>query len=683
MTTCRCGSIPLSLEAKRPGRNRGRWYFKCPTGTCSFFQWDDSPYPFIRHPVEAYAAAQPVTGIRLRPAFNFRKQVKDTDTTLTKNKVHVAFSVLSSSLIGIKAESNLTLDPVIENIKDIKWSNEYDQWTIPATVTSYNIAIGSFPTEVPNLLIEIDPIPPTLLDSIIEATLLEAQNESINRSGNMTDVEQRWSEFVESTTFRSLRYPILQKAVSTGIERGGRVLIGNENGIGSSESAFALAKVYQEEWPALLICRSFLQQTFMMEAKSQLGLTDDQIRIVNPKDNRTEMFNQNYIERKRKRPAVKAPSTKTKTKLHRSYKKKMAERLSNEDYQSSSSSGDDSDEEEKEIIEIEQKPVLFYIVDYELAAKRRKDIAAKEFKVIICTDSHYLKSWMHGESKFISQLLQQTKRAILTNPCAITALPVNLFTQIQSISPVAFPDFDSFSKRYCDCKSTVFGINYNGRSNKHEFDHVMETNIWYCPRLEDLKKELPDVVRRAITIKTKRSIELQRQVQTLCEESKNFENDLNDQIDLIQELHKKTSELKKDLLPDYLDYIRATFRRPKIAIAYYNVSMFDTMKTHFDSKQVKFTHLNCQEGSAEVCEEYNKSHSVQIILLDMTVEDLDISLYSVDLVYFVDLPFDMAKLCEFESFFKSKERKGPLSIEYLLAMNTVDDYLWPIVKTIE
>lgn len=59
--------------------------------------------------------------------------------------------------------------------------------------------------------------------------------------------------------------------------------------------------------------------------------------------------------------------------------------------------------------------------------------------------------------------------------------------------------------------------------------------------------------------------------------------------------------------------------------------MFDTMKTHFDSKQVKFTHLNCQEGSAEVCEEYNKSHSVQIILLDMTVEDLDISLYSVDL----------------------------------------------------
>lgn len=366
---------------------------QCPTGTCTFFQWDDSPFSFIRHPVEAYAAAQPISGIRLRPAFNFRKQVKDTDTTLTKNKVHVAFSVLSSSLIGIKAESNLTLDPVIENIKDIKWSNEYDQWTIPATVTSYNIAIGSLPTEVPNLLIEIDPIPPTMLDSIIEATLLEAHNESINQSGKMTEVERRWSEFVESNSFKLLRYPVLQKAVSLGIERGGRILIGNENGIGSVESALALAKVYEEDWPALLICPSFLQQSWKMEVINHLGLTDDQVRIVNPKDNRNEMFNQNYIERKRKEPEPKPIPNK---KRRRTYRQKMAERLSNEDYQSSSSSEDDSDQDESndEVVDIELKPVLFYIVDYELAAKRRKDISAKEFKVMICTDSHYLRSWM-------------------------------------------------------------------------------------------------------------------------------------------------------------------------------------------------------------------------------------------------------------------------------------------------
>ncbi|CAO3637792.1 unnamed protein product [Mucor hiemalis] len=513
-----------------------------------------------------------------------------------------------------------------------------------------------------------------MLDSIIEATLLEAHNESINQSGKMTEVERRWSEFVESNSFKLLRYPVLQKAVSLGIERGGRILIGNENGIGSVESALALAKVYEEDWPALLICPSFLQQSWKMEVINHLGLTDDQVRIVNPKDNRNEMFNQNYIERKRKEPEPKPIPNK---KRRRTYRQKMAERLSNEDYQSSSSSEDDSDQDESndEVMDIELKPVLFYIVDYELAAKRRKDISAKEFKVMICTDSHYLRSWMHGESKFISTFIQSTKRAILLSPCVRIALPVNLFTQVQSIAPVTFPDFDSFSKRYCDCKSTVFGINYNGRSNKYEFEHMMETNIWYCPRLEDLKKDLPEFVRKAVQIKTRRNIDLKRQVKTLCEESKSFNNDLNDQNDLVEELHKKTSELKKDFLPEYLDHIRVTFRRPKIAIAYYNINMFNVVKEHFDKKQLKFTNINSQEDSVKICEEFNQSHSVQFILLDMKVKDLDISLHSVDLVYFVELPFDMATLCEFESFFKSGERRGPLSIEYLIAIDTVGKYL--------
>lgn len=65
---------------------------------------------------------------------------------------------------------------------------------------------------------------------------------------------------------------------------------------------------------------------------------------------------------------------------------------------------------------------------------------------------------------------------------------------------------------------------------------MMETNIWYCPRLEELKKEFPDFVKQVVSIKLKKSIELKRQVETLCQESKNFDNDMNDQIELIKEL---------------------------------------------------------------------------------------------------------------------------------------------------
>lgn len=352
---------------------------------CNFFQWDDSSYSFIKHPTEAYAAAQPLNGQRMRPAFTIRNNSKDNKTTLTKNIVHVSFSLLSSQLIGLKTEANLTLDPVIEKIKDIKWSDEYNQWTIPATVTSYNIAIGSLPREVPNLQIEIDPIPTTILDGIIEATLLSAHNESVDRAGKMTEVETKWTEFVESATYKILRYPVLQKAVSTGIERGGRILIGNENGIGSIDSALALTKVYREDWPMLVICPSILCQSWKVEIRNFLGLTEEQINIVDPKIPGSEMFDQKYFERKRKFTQT------TKPKPQRSYRQKMKERLNNEDYESSSSK--ESEGETPESFDSGYKPVLCYIVDYELAAKRRKNISAKEFKFMLCADSHYLRSW--------------------------------------------------------------------------------------------------------------------------------------------------------------------------------------------------------------------------------------------------------------------------------------------------
>ncbi len=85
---------------------------------------------------------------------------------------------------------------------------------------------------------------------------------------------------------------------------------------------------------------------------------------------------------------------------------------------------------------------------------------------------------------------------------------------------------------------------------------------------------------------------------------------------------------------------------------YYNTCVFQGIKQYFDKKNIKFNTLIEGENHTDVCEKYNASHSVQFILLDMKMEDLSISLDSVDLAIFVELPFDMAKLSEFESFFK-------------------------------
>ncbi|GAA5799059.1 hypothetical protein HPULCUR_004468 [Helicostylum pulchrum] len=95
--------------------------------------------------------------------------------------------------------------------------------------------------------------------------------------------------------------------------------------------------------------------------------------------------------------------------------------------------------------------------------------------------------------------------------------------------------------------------------------------------------------------------------------------------------HEKTGEVKKEEIIQYFDYVFETYKRPKIAVFYHNESVFKAIEAHLKAKKKKLTHLDDIYASDSICEEYNQSHSVQFIFLDMKMSDLDISLHSVDL----------------------------------------------------
>lgn len=343
--------------------------------------WDESPFPFIKHPEYAYASILPLSGQRLNSINKYRANQRDQETSLTKTKVRVAFSVISQDLIGIKAEANLTLDPVIASIEHIKWSSKYGQWTIPASVPMYNMAIASLPTDTPNLQIEIEPIPTPLLDSIIQRTLL-SRNAGQRDLTQLDYMEIKWTEFVGSDTWKKLTSTIQKDSVRVGIERNCRILLGNENGIGSIQEALALTKVYEEEWPVMVTCPAILCLTWKQEIMNFLDLNEEEVCIMDPKLPKSEAFKQTFIlKRKRKEPCTRL-----------SYSKKMKQRLEGT-YESDSEEeeNDYEDEDEDESVAVNQ--VKFYVASHEHTAKRRNEIRGQKFNIMLCADSHYLKSW--------------------------------------------------------------------------------------------------------------------------------------------------------------------------------------------------------------------------------------------------------------------------------------------------
>lgn len=311
-------------------------------------------------------------------------ELRDSQSAIPKTKIPVAFSILSKQLIGIKTNANLTLEPVFAGIENIKWSEEHDQWTIPATFQIYSSALAALPTEIPNLQLEIETLPTAILDSIIEMSLLES-TARLQNPDEVTEIELRWSDFVESSMFRLLT-PVQRNGVLFGLERCGRVLFGNENGVGSIGQVLALTQVYRDEWPVLVTCPTILCNTWKHEIKKWLGLSDDEICILDPKTSGRDIFKE--IQMKRKKPA-------RRPKFRASYKKRVERRLNEDNYESSSESDDGEDEDVKVKREDDVEHVSnikFYITSHQHAAKRRREIKIEDFRTIVCSDSHHWKT---------------------------------------------------------------------------------------------------------------------------------------------------------------------------------------------------------------------------------------------------------------------------------------------------
>lgn len=370
--------------------------------------------PFIRHPREAYAAAEPLGVARRPPSLPFLYQTPK-HTMFSVVNVKVVFSLISKTRIGIRAQQNLTIDPVIASIDHISWDETLNMYTIPASIPIYNNAISTLPTDIPNIQIEIETIPVTLLDNF----LASPPDILADNANGITEAELKWLEFVESPLRRQLT-EVQCDGVRLGIERKGRILFGNENGIGNKEQALALCAAYKDEWPVLFTCPAVLCNTWKEDVQNFLGLDEEEVCIL---DNTTSLFKEKstIASKKRKKmakdvtkkaePVIESVSSSAQPKHKKArtrlpYVQRMKQQMENNQYESDTIE-ESSDEEHVQVTENDQpssegdehvqhelprsKPVKFYIASHKKVSKNRTKITEQHFKIMVCDGSHYLK----------------------------------------------------------------------------------------------------------------------------------------------------------------------------------------------------------------------------------------------------------------------------------------------------
>ena len=169
------------------------------------------------------------------------------------------------------------------------------------------------------------------------------------------------------------------------------------------------------------------------------------------------------------------------------------------------------------IIDGERK-LRFVIISYNLVQKMTAKLNEMNFNVIVCDECHYLKNGKAKRTKCIVPMLQKAKRAIMISGTPALSRPIELFTQLNALNRLSWPDEKEFGKRSCKVEKKSAGsgskgggygnAEFKGASNTKEL-HVLLTNTIMIRRLKkDILLGLPpkerSVVKLNVTDPTKR-----------------------------------------------------------------------------------------------------------------------------------------------------------------------------------
>ena len=89
----------------------------------------------------------------------------------------------------------------------------------------------------------------------------------------------------------------------------------------------------------------------------------------------------------------------------------------------------------------------FVIISYTLISLMIDTLEEINFKVIIADECHYLKNANAARSKGVILLLRKSSRAVLLSGTPALSRPMELFTQLNALEPLAWPDMKAFGRR--------------------------------------------------------------------------------------------------------------------------------------------------------------------------------------------------------------------------------------------
>lgn len=332
------------------------------------------------------------------------------------------------------------------------------------------------------------------------------------------------------------------------------------------------------------------------------------------------------------------------------------------------------------------------IISYDLVRKVPMQFL-RRCQCVIADESHYLKSGAAQRTKAVTPLLKRAKRALLLSGTPALSRPVELFAQINAVSPLLFPSYNEYAERYCNARQTYWGYDVSGSSHLDELHTIMRGTLLLRRKKEEVLTQLPEKVRHVMWVETKPGLmkRIGRKFQefevakaavddaSTPEES----NALRMRVKGIQnELYSLSADAKIDSV---LEFCKDTAESGcKFIVFAHHATVVEKLDDYVRNKLklglIRIDGRTPQADRQDLCKKFQADDDkYRVAVLSITAAGVGLTLTKATVVLFAELYWNPGTLLQAEDRAHRIGQRNSIFVNYLLAKKTLDESMWKSV----
>jgi SWI/SNF-related matrix-associated actin-dependent regulator 1 of chromatin subfamily A len=416
-------------------------------------------------------------------------------------------------------------------------------------------------------------------------------------------------------------YPFQKKGVIFIEQKKGRALIADEMGLGKTIQALAWLQLHPEKRPAIIVCPAVVK----------LGWVNEALTWMN-------------------KPKIEILMGKTPWPTHGGII------IVNYDIISA-------------MIEINKKKRYPWV---EMLKKRKP-------QVLITDECHYYKSNSANRTKAIKSLAKGIPHVIALSGTPILNRPIEIYNAIKMIDPTLFPDWNQYTKRYCNRKNTGFGWDVSGHSNTDELHRMLKESIMIRRLKVDVLPDLPSKVLSLVPVQitnedTYRAAEADFIAFVQATKGKEAARRASN-AKAFAEIEGLKQLCMNGKLEQSIAWIKNFLEVTEEKLVVFAVHRFviDALMNEFKNIAVKIDGSVSMTDRQKSVEDFQKNDNIRLFIGNIKAAGVGITLTAASKVVFLELPWTPGELVQAEDRVHRIGQKESVTIYYLLASDTIEE----------